>query len=104
MAGLFSTHLLSLDALLTVADTIEQHCHCRILKSTSKPAQDHQTAGGEGTDQGSTEETSPTEVDKEHGTSGPIGPPTTGYGMAQRIMDGKDGVSAGRGSRNISVK
>lgn len=33
--GLFSTHLLSLDALLTVVDSIEQHCHSRIL-STNK--------------------------------------------------------------------
>lgn len=35
VSGLFSTHLLSLDALLTVVDSIEQHCHSRILKSTT---------------------------------------------------------------------
>ena len=36
VSGLFTTHLLSLDALLTVIDTIEQHCHSRVLAATSK--------------------------------------------------------------------
>ena len=39
VSGLFTTHLLSLDALLTVVDSIEQHCHRRILSATkSAPA------------------------------------------------------------------
>lgn len=38
VSGLFTTHLLSLDALLTVVDTIEQHCHSRILSSTKAAA------------------------------------------------------------------
>ncbi|CAH1795724.1 unnamed protein product, partial [Owenia fusiformis] len=35
VSGLFSTHLLCLDALLTVVDSIEQHCHSRILNTPS---------------------------------------------------------------------
>jgi len=35
VAGLYSTHLLSLDALLAVIDSIEQHCHHRILSASS---------------------------------------------------------------------
>jgi len=31
VAGLHNTHLLSLDALLTIIDAIECHCHDRIL-------------------------------------------------------------------------
>lgn len=31
VAGVYNTHLLSLDALLTVIDSIESHCHSRIL-------------------------------------------------------------------------
>ncbi|GFG39058.1 hypothetical protein Cfor_02589 [Coptotermes formosanus] len=31
VSGLYNTHLLSLDALLTVIDSIETHCHSRIL-------------------------------------------------------------------------
>ena len=31
VSGLYNTHLLSLDALLTVIDSIEAHCHSRIL-------------------------------------------------------------------------
>ncbi|XP_074647787.1 Golgi-specific brefeldin A-resistance guanine nucleotide exchange factor 1-like isoform X2 [Tubulanus polymorphus] len=34
VSGLYTTHLLSLDALLTVIDSIEQHCHSRILNAT----------------------------------------------------------------------
>ncbi|CAM1293367.1 GBF1 (predicted) [Pycnogonum litorale] len=34
VSGLFSTHQLSLDALLTVVDCIENHCHSRILHDT----------------------------------------------------------------------
>lgn len=35
VSGLYSTHLLSLDALLAVIDSVEQHCHHRILSTTS---------------------------------------------------------------------
>ncbi|XP_012936931.1 Golgi-specific brefeldin A-resistance guanine nucleotide exchange factor 1 [Aplysia californica] len=34
VSGLFTIHLLSLDALLTVVDSIEQHCHSRTLATT----------------------------------------------------------------------
>ena len=33
MAGLFTTHILSLDALMTVLETVEAHCHTRIMAS-----------------------------------------------------------------------
>ena len=87
VAGLFSTHLLSLDALLTVVDSIEQHCHSRILNTPklepepkSEPRDPEQGSEGVG-----------------HGTEGEgqtqdklIGPPTTGFGMAQRILHSKE--------------
>ena len=87
MAGLFSTHLLSLDALLTVVDSIEQHCHSRILNTpklepeTKAEPKDHEPAPeGSGQKQEGEKET----WDKM------VGPPTTGFGMAQRIIQGKD--------------
>ena len=36
VSGLYTTHLLSLDALLAVIDSVEQHCHHRVLHSTTK--------------------------------------------------------------------
>ena len=45
MSGLFSTHLLSLDALLAVIDSIEQHCHHRILATATEASKNTQTAG-----------------------------------------------------------
>jgi len=42
VSGIYSTHLLSLDALLAVIDSIEQHCHHRILSMTSSSLIGHQ--------------------------------------------------------------
>lgn len=36
VSGLYSTHLLSLDALLAVIDSIEQHCHHRVLANSTE--------------------------------------------------------------------
>ena len=41
VSGLFTTHLLSLDALLAVIDSVEQHCHHRVLNSTQAPRPDN---------------------------------------------------------------
>ncbi|XP_060605825.1 Golgi-specific brefeldin A-resistance guanine nucleotide exchange factor 1-like isoform X2 [Ruditapes philippinarum] len=65
VSGLFSTHLLSLDALLTVVDSIEQHCHSRILKSTTNPSH-----GGDQTKKGTDSGEGPTttaETEKDEG-------------------------------------
>ncbi|CAD5123797.1 DgyrCDS12108 [Dimorphilus gyrociliatus] len=40
VAGLFTTHLLSLDCLLAVIDNIEQHCHHRSLHASSPSNED----------------------------------------------------------------
>jgi brefeldin A-resistance guanine nucleotide exchange factor 1 len=37
--GLYNTHLLSLDALLTIIDSIEGHCHSRILNEHQEDRQ-----------------------------------------------------------------
>ncbi|XP_078316966.1 Golgi-specific brefeldin A-resistance guanine nucleotide exchange factor 1-like isoform X2 [Crassostrea virginica] len=73
--GLFSTHLLSLDALLTVVDSIEQHCHSRIL-STNKLGID-----GKQPDQSSV-----TGMEESVPESSVPSPPTTGYVMAQKLL------------------
>jgi brefeldin A-resistance guanine nucleotide exchange factor 1 len=65
VSGLFSTHLLSLDALLTVVDSIEQHCHSRILKFTTNPSH-----GGDQTKKGTDSGEGPTttaETEKDEG-------------------------------------
>jgi len=40
VSGLFSTHLLSLDALLAVIDSIEQHCHHRLPRQPKSSSTD----------------------------------------------------------------
>ncbi|XP_059156775.1 Golgi-specific brefeldin A-resistance guanine nucleotide exchange factor 1-like [Physella acuta] len=41
VSGLYTIHLLSLDALLTVVDCIEQHCHTRTLAKTVAVSSDN---------------------------------------------------------------
>lgn len=38
VSGVYSTHLLSLDALLTIIDSIESHCNSRILNEKRENA------------------------------------------------------------------
>ncbi|XP_056018280.1 Golgi-specific brefeldin A-resistance guanine nucleotide exchange factor 1-like isoform X3 [Ostrea edulis] len=73
--GLFSTHLLSLDALLTVVDSIEQHCHSRILSTTK-----HATEGKQG------DQSSETNTEERFLEPSVPSPPTTGYIMAQKLL------------------
>lgn len=94
MAGLFSTHLLSLDALLTVVDSIEQHCHSRILNTPklepeAKPDLKDKDLALDGV--GQSHEGEGETWDKI------VGPPTTGFGMAQRVLQSKE-PSAGKTS------
>lgn len=92
VSGLFTTHLLSLDALLTVVDSIEQHCHRRILSGTkSAPAAEGDPSQGEGAAAG-------TEAESRMDSSGAAepsipsfrGPPTTGFSMAQYLLQKPD--------------
>lgn len=36
VTGLYSTHVLSLDALLTVVEAIEAHCHARMMSTKTQ--------------------------------------------------------------------
>ncbi|KAL3876500.1 hypothetical protein ACJMK2_034342, partial [Sinanodonta woodiana] len=84
VSGLYSTHLLSLDALLTVVDGIEQHCHSRILSATKlrKEEQDLQEDACEVNKAESEGLTYDSRI---------TGPPTSGFHTAQRITQWKDG-------------
>ncbi|XP_071108376.1 Golgi-specific brefeldin A-resistance guanine nucleotide exchange factor 1-like isoform X1 [Haliotis cracherodii] len=109
VSGLFTTHLLSLDALLTVVDSIEQHCHSRILTSTKTASssvdtdprqQDMAASQADGSDQSS----GSVEADV-GGESKLVGPPTTGYGMAHHIMKGSlAGADASKSSKTKEPK
>lgn len=89
VSGLFTTHLLSLDALLTVVDSIEQHCHRRILSATkSAPAAEGDTVLGEGSASGGEGEykTDPSGAAEVLPVPTFRGPPSTGFSMAQVLM------------------
>lgn len=107
VSGLFTTHLLSLDALLTVVDTIEQHCHSRILSSTKAAAAAAAAATINGDISDSTQQqkistdTAKCDTTSDTETPTPIPdtislpivvdhPPTSGYDVGQRMLQSKD--------------
>jgi len=85
VSGLFSTHLLSLDALLTVVDTIEQHCHTRILRGSGSKSGD--SIRGEGSEVMTEGQGQKGDGEKE---SQVVDPSTTGSTTAQMILQGKE--------------
>ncbi|XP_071808203.1 Golgi-specific brefeldin A-resistance guanine nucleotide exchange factor 1-like isoform X2 [Asterias amurensis] len=107
--SLFTTHLLSLDALLAVVDSIETNCHHRILSSmvakassasastavTDREKSDsavtiHVEDVSEKSDDG--EKGKEKDGGEEAGIQGGVGvvPPTTGYAMAQIMSANRD--------------
>ncbi|XP_076459823.1 Golgi-specific brefeldin A-resistance guanine nucleotide exchange factor 1-like isoform X2 [Babylonia areolata] len=88
VSGLFTTHLLSLDALLTVVDSIDQHCHHRVLSTTkSSVAGEGEVPQLEGSASGVEGESRP-ELSgaAEPAASSFRGPPSTGFTMAQFLL------------------
>ncbi|XP_061083550.1 Golgi-specific brefeldin A-resistance guanine nucleotide exchange factor 1 isoform X3 [Conger conger] len=95
---LYTTHLLSLEALLTVIDSTEAHCQAKVLNSTAQQDQsDTLMAEEEGTVISSPD--TPSEADglADSGSvqngleleSLPVCPPTSGHLMAQKMNLGR---------------
>ncbi|KAM9365735.1 Golgi-specific brefeldin A-resistance guanine nucleotide exchange factor 1 isoform 2-T2 [Pholidichthys leucotaenia] len=94
---LYTTHLLSLEALLTVIDSTEAHCQAKVLKSvTPQDQQESQQSEGERTTNNGTD--SETDLSRLGGTSGlslpqaekfPVCPPTSGHLMADKMRQGR---------------
>lgn len=104
--SLFTTHLLSLDALLAVVDSIEDNCQFRILNGSAnsqRGSQDTVSFVSE-TDSGikvrvTSEGPSPDDGTGSGGDTSTIQfavPPTSGYGMASQVSSvGRDQQSSG---------
>ncbi|XP_072165610.1 Golgi-specific brefeldin A-resistance guanine nucleotide exchange factor 1-like [Diadema setosum] len=111
--SLYTTHLLSLDALLAVVDSIEAGCQQRILSTvssvTSDAAERFATTASDGgvtiqvqeaADENDTECASQheaSEPDSAQGQNASFGPPTTGYAMGQAMasmLKDKDDLAA----------
>ncbi|KAJ8359620.1 hypothetical protein SKAU_G00161450 [Synaphobranchus kaupii] len=95
---LYTTHLLSLEALLTVIDSTEAHCQAKVLNSTAQQDQSETLiVEGEGTVISSPD--SPSEADglanSTSAQNGPetegmlVCPPTSGHLMAQKMSLGR---------------
>ncbi|XP_071402444.1 Golgi-specific brefeldin A-resistance guanine nucleotide exchange factor 1-like, partial [Centroberyx affinis] len=95
---LYTTHLLSLEALLTVIDSTEAHCQAKVLNSAAQQDQSDTTlAEGEGSTNNSTDAT-PDLSRLGNSTDGqnlpeaehaPVCPPTSGHLMAEKMRLGR---------------
>ncbi|XP_034082077.1 Golgi-specific brefeldin A-resistance guanine nucleotide exchange factor 1 isoform X2 [Gymnodraco acuticeps] len=94
---LYTTHLLSLEALLTVIDSTEAHCQVKVLNSSAQ--QDHtDTLQAEGENSRDGTETT-TDLNRQGSTNGlslpqaedaPVCPPTSGHLMAEKMRLGRE--------------
>ncbi|CAB1343546.1 unnamed protein product [Coregonus sp. 'balchen'] len=95
---LYTTHLLSLEALLTVIDSTEAHCQAKVLNSTTQQDQSAETVLAEG--EGSTNDCVDTtteasrQVNSANGQNVPEAdsvplPPTSGHLMAEKMRLGR---------------
>ncbi|CAL8298087.1 unnamed protein product [Merluccius merluccius] len=97
---LYTTHLLSLEALLTVIDSTEAHCQAKVLNSAAQQDQSADTVLAEG--QSTANESTETTMDLSRlGNGGgggqsvpeaevtPVCPPTSGHLMAEKMKLGR---------------
>uniref|UniRef100_A0A4W6FFF1 Golgi-specific brefeldin A-resistance guanine nucleotide exchange factor 1 n=1 Tax=Lates calcarifer TaxID=8187 RepID=A0A4W6FFF1_LATCA len=94
---LYTTHLLSLEALLTVIDSTEAYCQAKVLSSTAQQDQSETLlAEGEGSTKSGTDTT--TGIHTPSSTNGmsvpqtenaPVCPPTSGHLMAEKMKLGR---------------
>ncbi|KAJ8418284.1 hypothetical protein AAFF_G00139930 [Aldrovandia affinis] len=102
---LYTTHLLSLEALLTVIDSTEAHCQAKVLNSTAQQDQSETLmAEGEGTITSSPD--TPSEADDgvanntneqncPESEAAPFCPPTSGHLMAEKMRLGRQDQEEG---------
>ncbi|XP_074531303.1 Golgi-specific brefeldin A-resistance guanine nucleotide exchange factor 1 isoform X2 [Halichoeres trimaculatus] len=91
---LYTTHLLSLEALLTVIDSTEAHCQAKVINNTAQQDQAETMAEGEGSTKNGTDALS--DPNRLGGTNGlqqtktaPVCPPTSGHLMAEKMKLGR---------------
>ncbi|XP_034148825.1 Golgi-specific brefeldin A-resistance guanine nucleotide exchange factor 1 isoform X2 [Esox lucius] len=88
---LYTTHLLSLEALLTVIDSTEAHCQAKVLNNTAQQDQSTETMLAEGVDLTSDSTETTTEASGPNvaeADSVPL-PPTSGHLMAEKMTLGR---------------
>uniref|UniRef100_A0A668ASH1 Golgi-specific brefeldin A-resistance guanine nucleotide exchange factor 1 n=1 Tax=Myripristis murdjan TaxID=586833 RepID=A0A668ASH1_9TELE len=89
---LYTTHLLSLEALLTVIDSTEAHCQAKVLNSTAQKDQsDTMIAEGEGSTNNNLSRlgNSTNGQNFPERESAPVCPPTSGHLMAEKMRLGR---------------
>ncbi|XP_068584156.1 Golgi-specific brefeldin A-resistance guanine nucleotide exchange factor 1 isoform X4 [Cebidichthys violaceus] len=94
---LYTTHLLSLEALLTVIDSTEAHCQAKVLNSTAQQDQSETLLEeGEASTVNGTDATadvnrlgSTNDLSLPPAENAPVCPPTSGHLMAEKMRQGR---------------
>ncbi|KAM9726500.1 LOW QUALITY PROTEIN: Golgi-specific brefeldin A-resistance guanine nucleotide exchange factor 1 [Menidia menidia] len=108
---LYTTHLLSLEALLTVIDSIEAQCQVKVPPNTTQQEQtDAQLAEGEGPVTNGTDSIEPNRaVHSNHlpqpqAENAPVCPPTSGHLMAETMTLGRQDQGDSESEKRIPKK
>ncbi|XP_024152753.1 Golgi-specific brefeldin A-resistance guanine nucleotide exchange factor 1 isoform X1 [Oryzias melastigma] len=108
---LYTTHLLSLEALLTVIDSIEAHCQAKVPDAVAQQDQsDTLLAEGEASSTNGTDSTTEltqlgnTNVNHAPADSSPVCPPTSGHLMAERMRLGRQDQGAAEAEKRTPKK
>uniref|UniRef100_A0A4W6FGW7 Golgi-specific brefeldin A-resistance guanine nucleotide exchange factor 1 n=1 Tax=Lates calcarifer TaxID=8187 RepID=A0A4W6FGW7_LATCA len=87
---LYTTHLLSLEALLTVIDSTEAYCQAKVLSSTAQQDQSETLlAEGEGSTKNLSRQSSTNGMSVPQTENAPVCPPTSGHLMAEKMKLGR---------------
>uniref|UniRef100_A0AAQ5Y5I3 Golgi-specific brefeldin A-resistance guanine nucleotide exchange factor 1 n=1 Tax=Amphiprion ocellaris TaxID=80972 RepID=A0AAQ5Y5I3_AMPOC len=87
---LYTTHLLSLEALLTVIDSTEAHCQAKVLNSSTQHDQSETLmAEGEGSTKNGTDSATGIHTPAHITENPPVCPPTSGHLMAEKMRLGR---------------
>uniref|UniRef100_A0A8C4ZVZ2 Golgi brefeldin A resistant guanine nucleotide exchange factor 1 n=1 Tax=Gadus morhua TaxID=8049 RepID=A0A8C4ZVZ2_GADMO len=109
---LYTTHLLSLEALLTVIDSTEAHCQAKVLNSAAEQDQSTDTvlAEGQSSPNENTQTTTDPSGDDGGGQSTPeaeitlVCPPTSGHLMAEKMRLGRQDLEETDTAEKKSLK
>lgn len=87
--SLYSVHILALDALLAVVQSIEGHCHSQLLNSVDKAIEENTPDGNQKKKKEKTgDDDSGTDENCDSTLLSPPSPPTSGYAMAKKMTVG----------------
>lgn len=97
--GLYSVHILALDALLAVVQSIEGHCHSQLLNTAEKAIEESTPVVAQKKKKEKTDDDSGTDENCDSPLLSPPTPPSSGFAMAKKMTVGVVSDESGDASK-----